>query len=191
MGCMMFCAGALGEEWAGPDRVREVSGDAHGGGDGCRPQQAAHREDLQARRARRAGMPASRMCQHGLPQVALGGQLLLSMHLFLAKSAVCLCQDALEALGEEDAACLQEQLKGGAPAKLTAAEGRVFEVTPAMVDISRVQKKVAGRCGAAQGLSGSVVMARDSVAVVRAVSLPVLRFLCTTIDGRRNSGLLS
>lgn len=61
------------------------------------------------------------------------------------------CQDALEALGEEDAACLQEQLKGGAPAKLTAAEGQVFEVTPAMVDISRVQKKLAGRCGAAQG----------------------------------------
>ena len=60
--------------------------------------------------------------------------------------AVCSCQDALEALGEEDAACLQEQLKGGAPAKLTAAEGQVFEVTPAMVDISRVQKKVAGRC---------------------------------------------
>ena len=58
----------------------------------------------------------------------------------------CLCQDALEALGEEDAACLQGQLKGGAPAKLAAAEGRVFEVTPAMVDISRVQKKVAGRC---------------------------------------------
>ena len=63
---------------------------------------------------------------------------------------MCSPQEALEALGEEDAACLQEQLKGGAPAKLTAAEGQVFEVTPAMVDISRVQKKLAGRCGAAQ-----------------------------------------
>ncbi|KAK9827950.1 hypothetical protein WJX81_000021 [Elliptochloris bilobata] len=53
-------------------------------------------------------------------------------------------QDALEALGEEDAACLQDQLKSG-PAKLTAAEGQVFEVTPAMVDVSRVQRKLAGR----------------------------------------------
>ena len=61
-----------------------------------------------------------------------------------------LCQDALEALGEEDAACLQERLRGGAPAKLAAAEGQVFEVTPAMVDISRVQKKVAGRCVSAR-----------------------------------------
>ena len=78
-------------------------------------------------------------------------QLHTLVYMYLLKCAACSCQDALEALGEEDAACLQEQLKGGAPAKLTAAEGQVFEVTPAMVDISRVQKKLAGRCGTAQG----------------------------------------
>ena len=55
-------------------------------------------------------------------------------------------QDALEALGEEDAVCLQEQLAGGGAGKLQGGEGQVFEVTPAMVEINRVQKKVAGRC---------------------------------------------
>ncbi len=54
-------------------------------------------------------------------------------------------QDALEALGEEDAACLQAELAAGGPGKVTGAEGQAFEVTPAMVDISRAQKRVSGR----------------------------------------------
>lgn len=52
----------------------------------------------------------------------------------------------MEALGEEDAVCLQEQLAGGGAGKLQGGEGQAFEVTPAMVEINRVQKKVAGRC---------------------------------------------
>lgn len=42
--------------------------------------------------------------------------------------------------------CLQEQLAGGGAGKLQGGEGQAIEVTPAMVEINRVQKKVAGRC---------------------------------------------
>ncbi|KAK9823739.1 hypothetical protein WJX72_005053 [[Myrmecia] bisecta] len=53
-------------------------------------------------------------------------------------------QEALEQLGEDDALCLKADLEAGKAATVTV-EGHAWPITPAMVKIDKVEKKVSSR----------------------------------------------
>eukprot|EP00884_Botryococcus_braunii_P021137 jgi/Botrbrau1/7707/Bobra.0159s0142.1 len=54
-------------------------------------------------------------------------------------------QEALEAIGEESIACLQEDLLAGKPGKVQVGPAKEISISADMVDIKKITKKVSGR----------------------------------------------
>jgi len=68
----------------------------------------------------------------------------LSVYFFIFMEDAKTIADALEALPEDEADCLRKTLESGKSGSVSAG-GQSYDVTPAMVEIKRVKKKLAGR----------------------------------------------